>query len=1019
MLRSPCIILLFFCVLLAQSAWADPPPHPRLIIDDTKIAELYDLTHPDGDWTTWTDREKVSHLAYRSIIESANYYMEKAWNSSTWVSSQGKQYRGLMTLALAHLLRKDEVEPQPYDNRYAQKLLGGLPGEPLGLLLRWRDNGYPNHGGDLGHAELTAGWALVFDWLFDEMGVYQYDVADAVLDLETLLTNTEHHTFSNCWSIANNHVGIDYSARGLAALALEGHATDEQNRVAILDEAAYKVRGFLNSSYFNEGSAVEGMFYAQYGLNVALPFALATDRLPHLDPDHRMRVAEECNVQQAGTWMLYEQLPYLPYAGTQLNDVATPPYSMNHTVWVSWPWLMAFGNIERPSGALHHFYTQYSPAKWDNALGYDFDPDSSTNPSGGLLFSHNIVTPPSQPQLPLGEPYYVPASILLSLPDIDGPLPEFVGPAEMRSSRAFEGQGLTYFRSSLHDVVGGELQYDPLATMIVFQARRHWWYEPGCEIPSIWPLIHVHHDLHHFLVYTQGEKLFYDTGMHTRRAEGHSNCEIWDSGQNEWISAEEDYLLCYGQPMPTLLPGGNAPMMAGGDKTEVWPTLADRAQRYFFVMPRTGDQPPYILFHDDIDYTGSETGRVRWHWQSGARMSDPEFVITEETGQPTQASLQLGDARGTATMLSPLGSTVSAGTIDPEHPSWPDMRQLAVETPEQENADQVVMIEIENTTGGAIRPDHLAAEELFTGFDGRFAWLISDGERRDLVAVRRADDTDTWQLNVDGHSLSTDAHHVILRYNDDGLEWDSIDAGLFTGGSFVYYDQKIVMGVDYNGFGQKPSMSFSSDEVAVRTNIGTYLIGYIVGPVIPESAFINRQVESVTMLPRPHPLTSVIPDRVGRSPNNIKVHPDYRYVLDIELNDGNSADVQNWSSDDIYLRIAWELPNYDQHLLPDDVDPVTGVATWFEALSTGGSGEARFEPPVAAYVNYGSLGWGMLTSWPTLTSPDQNGNGYIDRTDHAIWRDALQNGEPLYIGDLNFDDVIDAADFDWILEHTK
>ena len=142
-----------------------------------------------------------------------------------------------------------------------------------------------------------------------------------------------HGDWRNGW-YDNNHLGVIFGAVGLAALALDQddpifNQTARDSIAWYRQKAATRVRDYLDASYPGEGAGIEGILYAMYGMNLALPYALATERLRTVaqgyDPlPASMRVDAPRNAYQAPTWLYCEQLPFNPCGGTPLNDTARP-----------------------------------------------------------------------------------------------------------------------------------------------------------------------------------------------------------------------------------------------------------------------------------------------------------------------------------------------------------------------------------------------------------------------------------------------------------------------------------------------------------------------------------------------------------------------------------------------------------------------------------------------------------------------------------------------------------------------
>ena len=241
--ENGCRLLLIglLAAFLPIRSHAQVPAHPRLIVVNQ---DLHGLTHPSGSWETWTERQRASVLAYRSIILAAEdlcrlHRSAARLGREHFVDQQTAFYHNIKTLAMAHLLRRGE----PYDNAYLDYACRTLD--------YIRTTGYPMwyttvdpYNTDLNTGELLAGWALAFDWLYQDMTPAQ--VSNNIEALFYLLDNQDYaHVVTGLND--NNHIAVCFGGRGLACLALETHCTPQQetSRSAWLTEATKPGRRLL------------------------------------------------------------------------------------------------------------------------------------------------------------------------------------------------------------------------------------------------------------------------------------------------------------------------------------------------------------------------------------------------------------------------------------------------------------------------------------------------------------------------------------------------------------------------------------------------------------------------------------------------------------------------------------------------------------------------------------------------------------------------------------------------------
>jgi hypothetical protein len=167
------------------------------------------------------------------------------------------------------------------------------------------------------------------------------------------------------------------------------------------------------------------------------------------------------------------------------------------------------------------------------------------------------------------------------------------------------------------------------------------------------------------------------------------------------------------------------------------------------------------------------------------------------------------------------------------------------------------------------------------------------------------------------------------------------------------------------------------------------------------------------------PDTSSIPDvnfttwdeRVGRSPTNVEVgHPASQYTFHGALRDHVGNPINGWPANDIVLEINLPCPN-PVALHPDGPSNFAGEVTW-SAVKLDQGGGSCIGPMVAA-VRFVSIG--IYKTFNEVTSPDQDGNGFIALPDLGVFQQAFVNGGPQYQGDLNLSggppDLVDLGVF--------
>ena len=797
------------------------PPHPRLIVygtdaDPTRLEELRSQVDEVGAPELWSERKQRLVLAFRSLRAGAWYWhglnLEAEWDEAP--IQQDEQYRCLATLALTDLLMKEKGAryPEYADGRiYAQKANA--------FLHWWRDHGFKNWGQDpddpsdgnaLGYAELLAGHALFYDWCYDYLS--SAERAYHARALYHLITDEERmylHPYGD-WRngrFDNNHLGVIFGAVGLAALALDQQdpVFDQTARDSIAwfrEKAATRVREYLDASFPEGGAGIEGMLYAMYGMNLALPYALATQRLRTVAPGYdalpwSMRVDAPRNAYQSATWLYYEQLPYNTCGATPLNDTALPPHDMNPS-FRAWPWLMAFSSAEYPNAAIPFFHTIYPPAMIDQAVTAAFDyrtPDAISDP-----FDIRQVTGP-EPKARAGA--LNSCGILLAWPEDD--LYPTLDPSAFAPSRYFPGRGITYFRSGIQQLApDGTLAWTPDSCLITFECRQHPTYPPYF---SQWSG-HTQQDVNHFTLFFAQQPLFYDSGYagygHAPSfySYAHSLHEI-RIGSGSWQGFAGYRTM--GTALGSAIGSGIAPSSAGGINTECWSESdVTRSVRRMVVLPRPGAPAPYVLLHDDFELTAS--GHVRALFQTGNEYEGGAANAPQVDGPVVR--WQKEDAAAVLALLAPSGTQLATTYVAPNDTThWPVHWVVRAQVPTATTRHQLVSL-IEPRYASDSSPelidDYL---QIPTSDPEGLAYQIACGSLTDVVAFRPYDSSADWTIYPQGYPPIEveEATLVALRFETAGRAAGRLCAGLMNGGRIAIAGRVMAT----LGGGRTASLAFS------------------------------------------------------------------------------------------------------------------------------------------------------------------------------------------------------------------
>ncbi len=855
------LLVLPLAPLLAQTL--DLPPHPRLIVygtveNQTRLEDLRAQVDQIGDPQEWSERKRVLVLAFRALRAGSWVWhqrnLEAQWGQRPVV--QDEQYRCLATLALTDLLMKEKGALYPEyatDRIYARK---------ANAFLHWwhdhNDYNWGQAGGDvnqLGYAELLAGYALFYDWCHDALSLAERAYhARAIYHILTDAENLYYFSHGD-WRTAswydNNHMGVIFGAAGLAALALDQDdpvfdATARDSIAWYRSKAAERVRNYLDVSFPGEGAGIEGMLYAMYGMNLALPYALATQRLRTVEAGYdplpaSMRVDGPRHAYQAPTWLYYEQLPFNPSGATPLNDTAPPPYDL-HPSFRSWTWLTAFSTSEDPNLGVPFFYTIYPPATIAGAVTADFDfrdPGPADDPFD--------VREPMDP-----DPVCLPSrlnsvGILLGWPDAS-PYPT-LDPRDLHHSAYFPGRGITYLRTGVQLLKpDGTLDWKPDSCLITFECRQPPTYPPGFDR---WRG-HTQQDVNHFTLFFARQPLFYDCGYAgwgkypSFFSRGHSLHQVRIGG-GPWQDFSEYFAM--GEPIGSVIGSGVGPSLAGGINTECWSADVLRSVRRMVVLPRPGAPAPYLLLHDDFELAAA--GQVRAIMQTANEYEGSSAHRPQIAGNV--ARWDKGDARAVLAFLAPQAMQLSAHTLAPNNTNdWPIHWEVQAEVPAAGTRHQIVSL-VEPRYASAPGPDLVdACMTIPTSDPQGLAYQIDSGRLTDVIAFRPYDRTGVWWIFPQGYDPieAEDASLVAIRFDSSPAAGDRIRGGLLSGGGQVACGGRRVAALTG---GPAASLSFSEAGASIWTDQG--IAGDPGQP--PASVWGSISPAALTVNNRPAPVSTL------------------------------------------------------------------------------------------------------------------------------------------------------------------
>lgn len=879
-------------------------------------------------------------------------------------------------------------------------------------FLMWDKGDCP----DLGTGELLAALALFSDWCHDyivqEPGEYNklqhamYRLMTKRGIYNTLLCDAK---YGKDWTTGNddsNHMAIVYGGAGLAALALDtengnlGWTDCQIDSIQIIRQAAAsRISDYFNAAFQVDGAGTDGVWYSNYGLNVALPYALAANRIDWGEnTPYRVTAQALATISQASTWLMYEELPYDVFGGTPLNDTAQAPGDLNPE-WRSWPWLMALATESRPSASKGLFY-----AMW---------PADSIGAAMGRSFNETLPTALTDPLDDVAGTFWCDYSwssfaFVLGWPRSDEAGPEaFQDPTAMSSSRYFAGRGITYFRKTLEGLPAS----DSTGWLATFQCLP----KPNYNFGDDW-CGHAQQDVNHWTVFYNGAPLVYDCG-YGGHEQGHLS---WYSrAHNEqMVSTDDGSTWCQfaagartGNPLGAVV---NADISwAAGDNTQCWPSnMVEKSTRRMFVVIRPALFRPFFVIHDAMRF--SANALVRSYTQTANENQDGHLILDQ--GAMT-ATWTKANAVAAAQVFLPQGvSCVLSDTeITPTDPTkWPEHRVLKWETGTARTIlNSVLLLEVRKKDETA--PSLVTAPVSTNDPDEVVAFSITDGTNDKYLYVSGPRlEKNILEVYFQGDTLEVTCNEMLLRWSSGSSSFNAITAGSMSNGE-VFEDGYLVGSLQSDSLA---TMSFSASGVSVWTASG-HTPTYFVGPVVPAAASINGTTTAVAMAEYPHLGTSVFPAGEGRSPKNayfVSLGDTVNaYRSEVTLKDWAGNPISGWPKERLALSIAncADTSSMNQPVADSDAH---GRVVWASGLDTGGSCQGS-RPNVTISVDYGDgSGFHKLRVYNSVSSPDEDGDGDVDAVDcGTFWQAYL--GHVLYRADLNGDGVIDIKDYNLFVAH--
>ena len=268
--------------------------HPRLMLTPKRLAELQHTvtsTHP-------------SH--WNLVLASADEFTNR---SIPYMQNANNDFRVLGdTLPVLGLVYRVTG-----DTRY------------LDAAIQWVQSllDVPNWNGsqNLGRSSWMVGCALIYDWLFDELGL------DLRQRMRTrLIAEARHIEVDNSdFRALSNHLLIETTAMGMTGLALQGEDTYAERCLEIADGWT----DYIITHAPQDGSWGEGVQYWQYGLGYFLRFLEAS-----VSAGSKNYYPGYSWLSKTGYFPIYFSLPNRPTEVINFGDCSSKRYLPSFLLYV-------------------------------------------------------------------------------------------------------------------------------------------------------------------------------------------------------------------------------------------------------------------------------------------------------------------------------------------------------------------------------------------------------------------------------------------------------------------------------------------------------------------------------------------------------------------------------------------------------------------------------------------------------------------------------------------------------------
>lgn len=280
-----CILLTTFLVVSKVVGSADGE-HPRLILTPERVAALksYAISTHRNLWELAL--ASADEFSRESIPE-----MEDAHNRYRYIGDR------VPALGLAYLMTED---PRYLDS--ARKWLSALLSVP-----EWKGSS------NLGRSSWAIGCALLYDWLYDDLGEeMRSQIKERLSGEADIIIETAAD-----WRALSNHLLIETAALGMIGLILSEEANESESILIQTDEWMR----YIIEHAPRDGSWGEGVQYWHYGLSHLLRFLEASRTAGHRD-----YFSEYDWLETTGFFPIYFSLPERPNEVINISDCTVERY---------------------------------------------------------------------------------------------------------------------------------------------------------------------------------------------------------------------------------------------------------------------------------------------------------------------------------------------------------------------------------------------------------------------------------------------------------------------------------------------------------------------------------------------------------------------------------------------------------------------------------------------------------------------------------------------------------------------